>query len=245
MRLDSSRLPQKALLDIMGRPVLQHLVERLKLAQSPDAIVICTSREPTDDPLVSLAQATGVKIFRGSKEDLLQRFLEAAQENHLDLIVNVDGDDILVDPEQVDAMARALVETDADFIRFEGLPFGGAPIGVRVEALARACQIKDETDTATGWGRYFADADLFKTKIIKIEDSELNHPEIRITLDYQEDYQLFQAVFAELYRGQPVRLRDAVRLIKSRPDIEAINSGLEERYWAHFHTATSPSIKSS
>lgn len=246
VRLDSNRLPRKAMLDIMGKPAIQHLCERLKLSQRADAIVICTSDEPSDEALVDVARAAGVSIFRGSKEDLMQRFLLAAREHNLDLIVNVDGDDLLVDPEQVDSMAEALERTGADFIRFDGLPFGGVPVGVRVDALARACELKAETDTATGWGRYFSDTNLFRTENIRIEDQELNHPDIRMTLDYEEDYKFFKAVFEELYRpGQPVRLREAVRLIVSRPDIKAINSGLEEKYWAHFNAAKAPALKSS
>src|SRR5438876_12351415 len=98
VRLDSSRLPGKALLEIMGKPVIQHLVERLKLASSPDLIVICTSIDPADDPLVRVADESGVRVFRGSKEDLLERYRQAALKNRVDLIVSVDGDDILVDP---------------------------------------------------------------------------------------------------------------------------------------------------
>jgi spore coat polysaccharide biosynthesis protein SpsF (cytidylyltransferase family) len=63
----------------------------------------------------------------------------------------------------------------------------------------------------------------------------LRHPEIRMTLDYEEDLQFFAAVFEELARqGKPNRLREALALIIRRPDIQALNSGLDEKYWAHF-----------
>jgi spore coat polysaccharide biosynthesis protein SpsF len=246
LRLDSTRLPRKALLDIMGKPVIQHLVERLRLAKSPDLIVICTSTEAVDDALISIAEASGASLFRGDKEDLLERYRQAASEYGVDLIVNVDGDDILIDPEQVDAVAEALERTGADLVKCEGLPFGAAPLGLRFDALLRLCETKDETDTATGWSMFFTNQDGFRVENLKIEDQELRHPEIRMTLDYPEDYEFFTAVFRELYRpGQPVRLRDAIRLLVSRPDIRAINSGLEERYWAHFNANLSASFRSS
>jgi spore coat polysaccharide biosynthesis protein SpsF len=236
VRLDSSRLPGKALLDLAGKPSIQHLVERLALAQAPQTIVICTSVEPSDDPLVEVAKTIGVRLFRGSKEDLLRRFYDAALHYEIDRIINVDGDDLLVDPEQVDAVAALLKSSGADFVKCEGLPFGAAPVGLRVGALARVCEMKDQSDTATGWGRFFSDSRGYRTATLVISDPELRHPEIRMTLDYEEDYRFFCAVFEELAEtGQPVRLREAIRLIVRRPDIQALNAGLGEKYWAHFN----------
>lgn len=236
VRLDSSRLPRKALLAIAGKPAIQHLVERLALAQSPRMIVICTSDEPSDDPLVEVAKKIGARLFRGSKEDLLKRFHQAALHYEIDRIVNVDGDDLLVDPEQVDAVAALLESSGADFVKCEGLPFGAAPVGLRVDALTRVCETKSQSDTATGWGRFFAESEGYSTATLVINDPELRHPEIRMTLDYEEDYRFFCAVFGELAKwNKPVRLREAIKLILSRPDIQALNSGLGERYWAHFN----------
>lgn len=246
VRLDSTRLPQKALLEIAGQPAIGHLIERLKLAQVPDIIIICTSGEPSDDPLQELADRYGVELFRGSKEDLLDRFHQATLAFNIDLIINVDGDDILVDPEQVDFVADYLLRSGADFVKLINLPFGAAPVGLKAAALTRVCETKDREDTATGWGRYFTDYNLFNVKTVAFDDPTLNHPEIRLTLDYPEDFRLFEAVFQELYRkGAPVRLREAIKLILSRPDIRALNSGLEERYWTHFNSAVTPTLKSS
>ena len=242
VRLDSTRLPQKALLDIAGKPALQHLIERLKLAQSPDVFVICTSTDPNDAPLQKIADATGVKLFRGSKEDLLERFRSAAEHYQVDLIINVDGDDLLVDPEQVDAVAEVLQDSGADFVTCEGLPFGAAAIGLRAEALALVCARKEQTRTATGWGAFFLNNPSLRTKTLKIDDPELHHPEIRMTLDYEEDYRFFTAVFAELARqGKPNRLRPALALITARPDIQALNAGVADKYWAHFNSQAAQS----
>jgi spore coat polysaccharide biosynthesis protein SpsF len=235
VRLGSTRLPKKALLDILGRPVLGHLVERLKSAETADLLVICTTQSPVDDPIVEIGRSTGVQVFRGSEEDLLDRLLQAALAYHVSHFVGVEGDDLLVDPEQVDAVANLLLEGNADLVKCEGLPFGATPIGIRVEALRKVCQLKTDTKTATGWTRYFTDTGLFNIVTVRVEDPELSHPEIRMTLDYREDYEFFKAVFEELDKsGRPIRLREAVKLIMSRPDIQQINAGLEKKYWEHF-----------
>jgi spore coat polysaccharide biosynthesis protein SpsF len=235
VRLGSTRLPRKAVLDILGKPVLEHLVERLKSARSADLVVICTTQNPVDDPIVEISRNTGVQVFRGSEEDMLDRLLQAALTYHVSHFVGVEGDDLLVDPEQVDEVAKLLLEKDADLIRCEGLPFGAAPIGVKVEALSKVCRLKTETKTATGWTRYFTESGHFNIVTMRVEDPELLHPEIRMTLDYPEDYEFFKTVFEELDKtGRPIRLREAVKLIMVRPDIKEINAGLEEKYWEHF-----------
>ena len=241
VRLDSTRLPRKALLDIDGKPAIVHLIERLKLASLPRDIVLCTTTESTDDALVGVAESCKIRLCRGSKEDLLKRYRQAVEENDVDLIVNVDGDDILIDPEQVDQVAESLLATGADIVKCEGLPFGAAPLGVRADALVRVVASKPDDDTATGWSRFFTDSGEFKIETLVFDDPELRHPEIRMTLDYEEDLQFFRAVFREL--RQPVRLRDAIRLILSRPDIREINAGLEERYWAHFNSNLPASLR--
>jgi len=241
VRLDSTRLPRKALLEIEGQPAIVHLIERLKLASMPHEIVLCTTTELTDDALVEVAESCKIRLCRGSKEDLLKRYSQAVEENGVDLIVNVDGDDILIDPEQVDQVAESLLETGADIVKCEGLPFGAAPLGVRAEALVSVVAAKGDDDTATGWSRFFTDSGEFKVETLVFDDPELRHPEIRMTLDYEEDYRFFQAVFREL--SEPVRLRDAIRLILARPDIREINAGLDERYWAHFNSNLPVSLR--
>jgi spore coat polysaccharide biosynthesis protein SpsF (cytidylyltransferase family) len=236
VRLESTRLPGKALLDLAGRHAIEHLIDRVKLAKLPSLIVLCTTTRQADDPLQRLATEDGIHCFRGSETDLLDRYLQAAMAHHVDLIVNVDGDDILVDPEFVDQTAELLLRTDADFAQYAGLPLGATPVGLRIHALRRVCESKTETDTATGWSKYFTDSSSFKVQILRTEDKELQRSEIRLTLDYPEDYAFFQEVFRYLYvsGAPPFRLREVLRLLGEKPEIVRINSNLEKRYWEHF-----------
>ena len=96
VRLASTRLPQKALIDIHDKPALQHLLERLKLSKRADAIVVCTTTDESDDPLVALCEKCAVSCFRGSEEDLLQRLSDAAQTVDAEILLCVDGDDMMM-----------------------------------------------------------------------------------------------------------------------------------------------------
>lgn len=235
VRLGSHRLAQKALLPIAGQPALVHLLERLKLSTRIHRIVVCTTLENQDCALVEVAKSNGVECFQGDSEDLLIRFRDAARKFDVQRIVNVDGDDLLVDPEQVDEVSDRLAQEDVDYVRCEGLPFGAAPFGFQQRALERVCETKNTLNTATGWGRFFTEMPSFKAGTLSHWPDELLHPEIRLTLDYAEDLLFFTRIFERLYKpGRPVRLRDAIQLIKANPEIRGLNCGLEERYWAHF-----------
>src|SRR5215213_2123633 len=94
-RLGSSRLPGKMLRDLRGRPVLEHVVDRMRLARRPEEIVLATTREPEDDALEAAARELGIAVFRGPTEDVLVRWRDAALEHRADMIVGCDGDDVL------------------------------------------------------------------------------------------------------------------------------------------------------
>src|SRR3989344_7870705 len=96
-RLKSERLPEKALIPILGKPMISHLIERVKTAKMVNEVVLCTSTNPQDDPLVDIARGNNICVFRGSEEDVLGRFIAAAEEYNLDHVVRVTGDDPLTD----------------------------------------------------------------------------------------------------------------------------------------------------
>ena len=230
VRMKSTRLPKKALLEIKGRTVIEHLIDRLKTARLPDLIVLCTSTHPDDAVLVEVAEKNGIEGFRGSEDDKLERFLGAAAKHGVDLIAAVDGDDIFCDPIYIDKTIETLIKTDADLVTCDQLPLGAACNGMKLEALKKVCQIKSETDTEV-WRGYFTDSGLFKVEFLEPEDAELIQPEIRLTLDYPEDYELFKELFERLYvPGRVFSLKEIVTLLKNNPQLTDISQGVQGQY---------------
>jgi len=229
VRMKSTRLPKKALLEIKGRTTIEHLIDRIKSAKLPDLIVLCTSTHPDDKILANLAEKNGIEAFRGSPEDKLERYLKAAKKYGVNFIVNVDGDDILCDPTLIDKTIEHFKKTEADCVIWRGFPVGAVPTGIKVEALEKVCEIKDEEDTEV-WGGYFTDTGLFKVEYLDAEE-ELRHPEIRMTLDYPEDLEFFKAIFERLYMaGRIFSLKEVIELLKKSPDIAEINKHRQEEY---------------
>ncbi len=244
VRMKSTRLPDKALLEIKGKPVIEHLIDRLKLAKLPDLIVLCTSTHPDDAVLVDVARNNSIEYFRGSEDDKLDRYLNAAQQYSVDFIVVTEGDNIFYEPEIIDEIVESYLSTKADYISCLELPVGTAPHGIKVEALKKVCQIKSETDTEV-WAGYFTDTGLFKVNYREVEE-ELKHPEMRLTLDYPEDYELFQEIFERLYlQGKVFSLRDIITLLKNTPQLLYLNQNAQAAYLKHLKKSAPVKLKDS
>ena len=239
IRDKATRLPGKVRAEIGGRPAMIQLLERLKCAREAGLLLVCTSVHPDDAALVTLADSVGVSSFRGSEDDKLDRYLKAAQAHGVEFAVIVDGDDILCDAGVVDEIIRAYRATGADYILARNLPLGATGFGLKVAALERVCRGKAETETEV-WGDYFADAARFRTLELDL-DPELSHPEFRMTLDYEEDLRFFRAVFDAL--PQPFDLKDVVRLLVARPEIAALNAGVQAIYEKHLQKSTPARMK--
>jgi spore coat polysaccharide biosynthesis protein SpsF len=107
--MGSSRLPGKVLLDIAGKPMIQHVIERTLRAQTLDAVTIATSADPTDDPLAAFAATLGVPCTRGSLHDVLDRYYQSAQTHQAEVIVRITADCPAIDPELIDDVAQTLL----------------------------------------------------------------------------------------------------------------------------------------
>jgi spore coat polysaccharide biosynthesis protein SpsF len=222
-RLKSKRLPRKVILEVKGRPLICHMLDRIKAAKRIGEIVICTSTNPQDDPFHEIAQREGVSCYRGSEDDVLMRLLEAASEHGLDYFVNITADCPLIDPLFINRTVDEYERTHADLVRFDLLPRGQGPNGIKVSALKKVCEIKAETETEV-WGDYFTRSGLFTFHSPQVEDIYL-HPTLKTSIDYPEDYEFLKRIFDELYvSGVIFSLLDVINLVNRKPELLAINS---------------------
>jgi spore coat polysaccharide biosynthesis protein SpsF (cytidylyltransferase family) len=240
-RLGSERLQRKVLTPLKGRSALDRLVERLREARLPDAIILATTTAPADDELVTLADELGIDHFRGDPDDILVRWRDLARAHAVDLLVTCDGDDVFCDPVHADRVITTWRETAADYIACVGLPFGCAPTGIGAAGLERVCELKKESNTE-GQGRFFEDPRVTKRAEVHAPDS-VRHDEARMTLDYPDDVRFFEAVIDALEQpGRVFTLEQIVALLRERPEIVAINSHLQAEYWERFR-ARYPSVE--
>ena len=242
-RLKSTRLPRKLLLEIKGKTVISHMIDRLKLSKNVDEIIICTSTNNQDKPLGELAKENNVKCFFGNPDDVLTRLLGAADEFELDYILNITADCPFVDPFYADKIVEKYLETDADLIRQFDLPHGVFSYGIKVEALRKVVEIKDSSDTEV-WGRYFTDTGLFNVVDLGVNDKHHKRPGLRMTLDYSEDFEFFKAVFNALYvEGEVFSLTSILNLLDAQPEIIELNKNCGLKFKKRFISQSEPMFK--
>jgi spore coat polysaccharide biosynthesis protein SpsF len=229
VRMKSTRLPKKALLDISGRKVIEHLIDRLKYSKLKDVIVLCTSTLPEDTILVDVARKNKIESFRGSPEDKLDRYMNAALKYGVNFLIITEGDNIFFEPDIIDEVVKIYQRTGADYIGCKGLPLGTAPHGLKLEALQKIVQMKAENDTEV-WGPYFTDTGLFHVEYLEV-NGILKRPDLRMTLDYPEDLKFFKEIFSNLYKpGKLLHLQDIIKFLDNNPQIVAINKKAHKSY---------------
>ena len=232
VRLGSSRLPKKALKKIHGKYIIRYLIERLQNIQNIRNIVICTTVSKIDDELVDYLSNSNILYFRGSEHDILDRYLNAAQKFKTEFIVNVEGDDIYTDSECVHKISEEFLKTNSDYIDISDMPLGLSTSGIKVTALEKVCSIKKSKNTETGYKEFFTESKLFKIQHITLEQL-FNFPEnTRLTLDYEEDYELAKQIFKTL--GNNFHKFDLAQLLQNNPNLLEITNDLEQRYNTHF-----------
>jgi len=242
-RLKSTRLPEKLLLEIKGKAVISHMIDRLKLAKNVDEIIICTSTSKQDRTLGELAKKNNVKCFFGDPDDVLERLLGAADEFGLDYILNITADCPFADPSYADRIVEEYLESDADLIRQFDLPHGVFSYGIKLEALRKVVELKNSSDTEV-WGRYFTDTGFFNVLDLDVNDKHHFRPGLRMTLDYPEDFEFFQAVFDALYIEDEVfSLTSILNFLDANPEVIELNKNCGLKFKKRFITQSEPMLK--
>jgi spore coat polysaccharide biosynthesis protein SpsF len=113
-RMNSSRLPGKILLDLAGRPMLEHVLERARSARLLDQVVMATTTDPSDDPVEDFCQVKGYPVFRGDMFDVLDRFYQAARQFKARIVVRITADCPVIDPALIDMTVRVLQSSGID-----------------------------------------------------------------------------------------------------------------------------------
>jgi spore coat polysaccharide biosynthesis protein SpsF len=234
VRAKATRLPGKVLKPLAGSPtVTEHLLRRLGGARRADTVILATSTDPRDAVLADIAANAGFASFRGSADDKLLRYRDAATEAGLDFVVVVDGDDPFVSVTHIDRIIAHAEQHGGDYIIVDGLPVGATGFGLSTDGLRRVCAGRCEEDTEVWASRYLDALDFHCAKLAE-SDPRWARPEVRMTLDYPEDYAFFTAVADGLAaEGRDAAFENVMDYLAAHPETAEINRGVQEAYEAH------------
>lgn len=232
-RMASTRLPGKVLLPLAGKPLLDHIIDRLRRCRTLDIIAIATSEQPCDDALVIFAQQRGVELVRGSEDNVLQRYSKAAAELDADYIVRVTGDAPLIDPEILDRMVETLLQKEAEYCTTEtGIHsiHEGFCTFTRA-ALDRLMTEAYDDPVAIEHVTAFFVAHPERFHIARIPISvEHRFQGARISIDTPADVQFIEELYRQLaVPAGEANMVDVVQLLKSKPELVKINAHVYQK----------------
>lgn len=232
-RMGSTRLPGKVLLPAAGKPMLGHLIDRLRRVPSLDAIVLATTTHPGDDALEAFAQASGLLCFRGSEEDVMNRVIGAAALGKADIVVEITGDCPLIDPDLVEQTIRMFLANPCDYAsnaHVRSYPDGMDVQVFPLEVLRRAYdQTKDKLDLEHVTLYVRNRPELFR-HVHLVAPPSLHRPELGLTLDEPGDYTLLLRILEHFApHTDCFSCQDVLNLLDAHPDWLLLNQDVHRK----------------
>jgi spore coat polysaccharide biosynthesis protein SpsF len=225
-RTGSTRLPSKVLMPIVGKPMLWHVIDRLKHCRNVDLIVVASTIKEDDKPVLELARESGAGSFAGSEEDVLDRYYQAAKKFNADIIVRITSDCPLIDPQIVDRLVTYFRNNKIDYVN-TGPSF---PEGVDSEVFSFAALETSWKRAKKRFEREHASMYIHghpeEFKVARIENkTDMSY--IRFTVDTMEDFVVVVKIFENLYKkGEVFHLQEIVDFLKGHPEITSINKDI-------------------
>lgn len=225
-RMGSTRLPGKVLLPVGGTPVLSYMISRVQMSTKITDIIVATTDNPKDDMIEDMCNKMNIKVFRGNEENVLERVFKATQSLNADIIVELTGDCPLIDPDLIDhAVSTFLINHECDYLynrEYEGYPDGMDIQVFTSKAFKRSRKIastRSELEHVSLQMRN--DPTLRKIYLAPVQQH--NRPDLELTLDVPEDYELIKDVIEYFQRENRVpSLTDIIHYLDN--DIEAISN---------------------
>ena len=230
-RTSSTRLTKKVLLPLPYNSditVLQQVIRRVKKSNIIDDVIVATTTDKEDEEIIKIAEKENVKWFKGSKNNVLERYYKTAQENKADIIVRITSDCPCIDWNIIDKTVATHLKENADYTSNtikKTFPHGLDVEVISFEALKEAYRKATLDFEKEHVCPYIHTTNKHKFRIVSVEaPNELTVPDIRITLDTKEDYTLLCTVFDYLYeKNQFFDAYDIVNLFKEKPWLKFIN----------------------
>lgn len=229
-RMGSTRLPGKIMKELVGKPMLWHVVNRVKHAKKIDTAIVATTILPEDDVVEELAKKEGWDYFRGSAENVLERYYNAAKKFGAETVVRITSDCPLIDPEIIDRCIEAFQKQNCDYISNINPESRTFPRGFDVEifsfnALQRTyIEAKEQNEqghvTPYMWENK---KEAFILGPMVTASSEYAR-DYRLTVDYPEDFMLIEKIYQAFPSSVIVGGKEAIAFLDAYPDIAKINA---------------------
>lgn len=232
-RMTSTRLPGKVLKEVLGKPLLEYQIERLKQVNSADGVVIATTTNDTDQPIIELCNRLLIPYFRGSENDVLARYHGAAKAHQADVVVRVTSDCPIIDPQVIDRIIRFYLDHQNEYDYVSNCLERTYPRGMDTEvfsfiALNEAfleATAQPEREHVTPF--IHRHPERYRLANMAYSEDQSHH---RWTVDVPEDFVLIKKIIEALYPTKPTfTLQDSLNLIAQHQDWAEINDHIIQK----------------
>lgn len=221
-RTGSTRLPGKVLMDLHGAPMILRQLERVRRAESLDDIVVATSDDQGDDDLTRVVQEAGYDVVRGSRDDVLARFIAALDARRPDVVVRITADCPLIDAHVIDQVVGAFHASETDYLSNTMVPT--YPDGLDVE-VCRAEVLRDvATRSADPAEREHVTLGIYRRPdefriTTFVDPTGDDHSHLRWTVDTADDFAFVQRIYGELFARKPqFEYADVLEVLSQHPE---------------------------
>ena len=229
-RMGSTRLPGKVLMDLAGETVLSRVIGRVRRARLIDEILVATTDHVADDAIVDECRLRSVAFFRGSEDDVLDRYFRAAKSSNADVVVRITSDCSLIDPEITDITIRAFLDQRPDYASnalIRTFPRGLDTEVMTIDALERAWRGADQPYQRAHVTPYiYEHPEKFKILSVKGDTDHSGH---RWTLDTPDDLEFIRAIYRRMRGKENFGWREVLSLLEHEPELMELNRSVVQK----------------
>lgn len=230
-RIGSTRLPGKVMLDLEGKPVLQHVVERCKESKV-DEVIVATSINPENDIIEKLCAKISIPCFRASEDNVLNRYYECAKKFNLNVVIRITADCPLIDPTIINKAIDKFNEGNYDYVSNihnkrtypRGLDTEVFSFDV-LKKMDKKVKKKEDKEHVTLY--LLRNITQYKTAEIV---NDIDYSYLRWTLDEKADFKLIKEIYSKLYKkGKQFYMKEVIKLLKENKELQEINKNIKQK----------------
>ncbi len=231
--MGSDRLPGKVLKKINGRPMLEYVINRVKLSKNLDKVILAIPSASQDDILFKLAKKLNTICIRGSEKNVLSRYLKAAKGTNTDVIIRITADAPLIDPRIIDEMLDSFEKEKCDYL-INDVRHKGHPRGFDVDVFFTKCLEKTSKLANTDYHKehittFMLDhPEIFKVRYYKAPKN-LCRPNYRLCVDEKLDLILIKKIFKHFRKREYFSAQEIIEYIDKNPKLADINKNVKQK----------------
>jgi len=214
VRVNSKRLPRKLLLPLNGLSIFEHILIRLLQAKETAGVIVATTQN-TLPWINDINRRYGIKVFAGDEDDVLGRYVKAIEMYNIGTVVRATGDNPLVSTDYLDRTVRLHLNSDADLTTFPDLPLGTGVEVISAKLLVEADRMGKKPYEREHITQYIYSNESRYKVLRGIPEKKFNRPDLRLTVDTEEDYRKMLQIYKALYRGRPIELKEVIEYLDS------------------------------